>query len=269
MPRTSSSSVRRVSEIAAMSACSECITRARDAHEEINALREDAEWRDRPNSSRGHHDFQSRVIGRRNRPTSLHLRGFWLADVRLAKFANCGHLRGVGYPARSQYPNGRPPGRAELAGRRSLIGAVADSGMHAVRMHAVRPKRDARPLVEHFTRKRIRVGAASPTRCARCLAFTAVSLRHRPAPGSSSATGFRRFSPLRAVSAQYGRHRPRGRGDARRRSSGKTLDVRALAGSARAGCIKRECRAARCSTPSIPRVQRCGCSAPCQVNDSS
>jgi hypothetical protein len=45
---------------------------------------------------------------------------------------------------------GGPPGRAESAGRRSLIGAVAGSGMHTVRVHAVRLEHDARSLVEHI-----------------------------------------------------------------------------------------------------------------------
>jgi hypothetical protein len=37
-------------------------------------------------------------------------------------------------------------------------------------------------------------------------------LRDKPAAGSSSDTGFRRFLPPRAVSAQYGRHRWRATG---------------------------------------------------------
>jgi hypothetical protein len=70
----------------------------------------------------------------------------------------------------------------------------------------------------------VRGSASTPPRpqdAQSCLRLQGVSRLYRLAAGSSFATGFRRFSPPRAVSAQYGRHRWRGTGEARRRHSGR------------------------------------------------
>jgi hypothetical protein len=84
----------------------------------------------RPGVELGHHDFRARVISRRNQSKSLHLRGFWSADLGLDKFANCGVSSPIWVPGSSSVPKWTLPGRGNWPEGGWLISSDVGRGMH-------------------------------------------------------------------------------------------------------------------------------------------